>query len=112
PRCPPPCSPRCARRSMRSLDTRRPVTDTATQTRTRDGGPALSRPASRRSRGERRFRLAATASGILVLIIMAAVAVFLIVRAIPALHANTGNFLTEKTWTPNAGTPVFGIAAL
>jgi phosphate transport system permease protein len=84
----------------------------ATQTRTRDGGPALSRPASRRSRGERRFRLAATGSGVLVLIIMTAVAVFLIIRAIPALHADTGNFLTEKIWTPNAGTPVFGIAAL
>ncbi len=37
---------------------------------------------------------------------------FLVYRAVPALQANTGNFLTTKTWFPNYAPPVFGIAAL
>ncbi len=43
---------------------------------------------------------------------MTAIAVFLIVKAIPALQANTSHFLTELTWNPNAVKPVFGIGAL
>jgi phosphate transport system permease protein len=84
----------------------------ATPIRTREGGPAMRRPAFRRSRGEGPFRYATTGAGILLLAIMAAIAVFLIVRAIPALQANTSSFLTEKVWAPNSPQPVFGIAAL
>ncbi|GAB1821892.1 phosphate ABC transporter permease subunit PstC [Herbidospora sp. RD11066] len=43
---------------------------------------------------------------------MAAIAVFLIARAIPALQANTASFLGELTWNANASEPKFGIAAL
>ncbi|MFC4588120.1 phosphate ABC transporter permease subunit PstC [Sphaerisporangium corydalis] len=84
----------------------------ATPLRTREGGPAMGRSAFRRSRGEGPFRFATTGAGILLLAIMAAIAVFLIVKAVPALQANTSHFLTEKIWTPNATKPVFGIAAL
>ncbi|WP_219461122.1 phosphate ABC transporter permease subunit PstC [Nonomuraea rhizosphaerae] len=82
-----------------------------TNLRTRDGGPATSRPASRRSHGEGPFRYASTGAGIILLAIMAAIAVFLISEAIPALQANKGHFLTELTWDPN-GSQVFGIGAL
>ncbi len=72
----------------------------------------MRRSAFRRSRGEGPFRFATTGAGILLLAIMAAIAVFLVVKAVPALQANTSHFLTEKVWTPNATKPVFGIAAL
>ncbi|GAA1521104.1 phosphate ABC transporter permease subunit PstC [Sphaerisporangium rubeum] len=84
----------------------------ATSLRTREGGPAAGRPAFRRTRGEGPFRYATTGAGVLLLVIMAAIAVFLIIRAIPALRANTANFFTEQVWSPNGTTPVFGIAAL
>ncbi|MFC6081636.1 phosphate ABC transporter permease subunit PstC [Sphaerisporangium aureirubrum] len=84
----------------------------ATSLRTREGGPAAGRPAFRRTLGEGPFRYSATGAGILLLVIMAAIAVFLIVRAIPALQANTANFFTEQIWAPNGTVPVFGIAAL
>ncbi|GAA3130987.1 phosphate ABC transporter permease subunit PstC [Streptosporangium carneum] len=83
----------------------------ATPLRTRDGGSALGRSASRRSRGEVPFRYASTGAGILLLAIMAAIAVFLVVEAVPALQANKGSFFTTLTWEPN-GTQSFGIAAL
>ncbi|MEV4098489.1 phosphate ABC transporter permease subunit PstC [Streptosporangium saharense] len=84
----------------------------ATSLRTRDGGSATGRSASRRSRGEAPFRYASTGAGILLLAIMAAIAVFLIVEAVPALQANQGSFLGTLTWTPNNTEPSFGIAAL
>ncbi|MGW0809630.1 phosphate ABC transporter permease subunit PstC [Nonomuraea sp. NPDC002799] len=79
--------------------------------RTRDGGPATSRPASRRSHGEGPFRFISTAAGVVLLGIMAAIAVFLISEAIPALQANKGNFLSDLIWEPNSS-KVFGIGAL
>ncbi|WP_459803390.1 phosphate ABC transporter permease subunit PstC [Herbidospora sp. RD11066] len=85
----------------------------ATSTQTREGGSApQSRSAFRRSRGDGPFRFASTGAGILLLVIMAAIAVFLIARAIPALQANTASFLGELTWNANASEPKFGIAAL
>nr|WP_198679530.1 MULTISPECIES: phosphate ABC transporter permease subunit PstC [Thermomonospora] len=63
-------------------------------------------------RGDQVFALSARASGILLLAIMAAIGVFLVWRAIPALQANEANFLTEEEWNPNATPPVFGIAQL
>ncbi|GII81585.1 phosphate transport system permease protein [Sphaerisporangium rufum] len=84
----------------------------ATSLRTREGGPATGRSASRHDRGEGPFRFLTTGAGILLLAIMAAIAVFLVVKAIPALQQNTSNFFTEKLWTPNGAEPRFGIAAL
>jgi phosphate transport system permease protein len=41
-----------------------------------------------------------------------AIAAFLVYRAVPALQDNTGSFLTDKAWDPNAIPPRFGILAL
>lgn len=83
----------------------------ATETTTRGGGPATRRPASRRTYGEGLFRYVSTGAGITLLGIMAAIAVFLIAEAIPALQANKGSFFTDLIWDPN-GSQVFGIGAL
>ncbi len=63
-------------------------------------------------RGDRVFGGVSKYAGITVLVIMAAIAVFLVWRAMPALINNTGNFLTEQSWNPDGNPPVFGIAAL
>ncbi|MEW9555760.1 phosphate ABC transporter permease subunit PstC [Nonomuraea sp. NPDC050783] len=83
----------------------------ATHTKTRGGGPATRRPASRRTSGEGPFAFLATAAGVVLLAIMAAIAVFLVAEAIPALQANKGNFFTDLIWEPNSS-QVFGIGAL
>ncbi|MFC4067211.1 phosphate ABC transporter permease subunit PstC [Actinoplanes subglobosus] len=74
------------------------------------GGGAL--PKKARFSIETGFRGLSTASGAMVLVIIVAIAVFLISEAIPALQANTGNFLTQFEWAPNETQPSFGIAAL
>ncbi|HWC79097.1 MAG TPA: phosphate ABC transporter permease subunit PstC [Pseudonocardiaceae bacterium] len=53
----------------------------------------------------------AKGSGILILVIMAAVAAFLIYQAIPAVSKDKGNFFTTFTWDPD-GSQVFGIGAV
>ena len=63
-------------------------------------------------RGDRVFGGLSKGAGTLVLVIMAAIAVFLIWRAVPSFGSNTGSFLTETRWLPDADPPVFGIAAL
>ncbi|KAB2348064.1 phosphate ABC transporter permease subunit PstC [Actinomadura rudentiformis] len=62
--------------------------------------------------GDRIFSGAARGSGIFVLALMAAIAVFLIWKAIPALQKNEASFLTTEEWNPNAIPPKFGIAQL
>ncbi len=63
-------------------------------------------------RGDRVFSGVSRGAGSLVLVIMAAIAAFLIWRAIPSLTNNTANFLTEQQWLPDGDPPRFGIAAL
>ncbi|WP_153504922.1 phosphate ABC transporter permease subunit PstC [Cumulibacter manganitolerans] len=84
-----------------------------------DGAGAPTPPASDPSRGGSRVRLGdrvfkslSAGSGTVVLIMMAAIAFFLIYRAIDALSANQANFLTFSAWQPDAQAPMFGIAAL
>lgn len=79
--------------------------------------PAAS--ARRASRGRRDSRLGdkiffnlSRGSGILLLVIMAAIAGFLAYRSGIALSKNQGNFLTTFEWAPDAPKPVFGIAVL
>ncbi|MEV6923590.1 phosphate ABC transporter permease subunit PstC [Dactylosporangium sp. NPDC051485] len=57
------------------------------------------------------FRWAATASGSMVLVIIAAIAAFLIVKAIPAIQKDDSNFFTTKEWFTDGDHPKFGIAA-
>ncbi|OEV06012.1 phosphate ABC transporter permease subunit PstC [Streptomyces oceani] len=71
-----------------------------------DGGKARTRP------GDRIFSGLARGSGITLLVIMAAIAVFLTWQASIALAENQGNFLTTFEWNVNADPPVFGIAVL
>ena len=74
------------------------------------GGGGL--PKKTRFGMEAGFRGLSTAAGAMVLVIIVAIAVFLISKAIPALQANTENFLTYQAWFPNETEPKFGIAAL
>ncbi|ARP71434.1 phosphate ABC transporter permease subunit PstC [Streptomyces pluripotens] len=62
--------------------------------------------------GDRVFSGMTRGSGILLLTIMAAIAVFLTVRAVSAISQDHANFLTTFEWNANANPPVFGIAVL
>ncbi len=77
-------------------------------------GGALPRTGgtSGQRRGDRVFAAVSRAAGVLLLAVIVAIAVFLVLRAIPALRADTGSFLTTFEWDPNNAKPVFGIAAL
>jgi phosphate transport system permease protein len=74
------------------------------------GGGGL--PTRRRFGAENLFRWFTTASGATVLVIIVAIAVFLVTKAIPALRADKANFLTYFEWDPAADPPKFGIGAL
>jgi phosphate transport system permease protein len=69
------------------------------------------RPADATS-GDRLFQALTLGAGAVVLVVLGAIAVFLVARAVPALQANTGSFLTDRRFSPNAVPPAFGIAAL
>ena len=74
------------------------------------GGGALAR--KNRLSMESGFRGLSVAAGAMVLVIIVAIAVFLISKAVPALQADKANFLTSKAWFPNDTVPKFGIVAL
>jgi phosphate transport system permease protein len=63
-------------------------------------------------RGDRVFMGLSRGSGIVILVTMAAIAIFLIWKSIPSLQANTANFFTTSEWSPDANPAFFGIAAL
>jgi phosphate transport system permease protein len=67
-------------------------------------------------RGDALFRGISMSAGTTVLVIMAAIAGFLIYEALPALRADDANFFTTEEWFPDpsttGGPSVFGIAAL
>ncbi|HEY6794159.1 MAG TPA: phosphate ABC transporter permease subunit PstC [Kineosporiaceae bacterium] len=62
--------------------------------------------------GDRLFSGLATGSGVLVVAVIAAVAVFLIAQAIPALTKDDANFLTDRVWDVDATPLRFGIPDL
>jgi phosphate transport system permease protein len=62
--------------------------------------------------GDRIFLGLSRGSGILLLVIMAAIAGFLTYRASLAISQDHGNFLTTFEWNTNLQPPVFGIAVL
>ncbi|NJP31499.1 phosphate ABC transporter permease subunit PstC [Micromonospora thermarum] len=74
------------------------------------GGGAL--PRARRFGAERAFRGLTMAAGTAVLVVIAAIAIFLVAKAVPALRANTENFWSFEGWFPNDAEPKFGIGAL
>lgn len=61
-------------------------------------------------RGDRLFGGAAKLSGVFVIALVAAVAAFLAVQAVPALLDNQANFLTSREWNVIPGDLRFGIA--
>jgi phosphate transport system permease protein len=69
-------------------------------------GGTVTRP------GDKIFSGLSRGSGILLLVIMAAIAVFLTYRAVGAIAKDHGNFLTTFEWNASATPPVFGIAVL
>lgn len=80
---------------------------------TTDAPQAAPPPSGKRRIGDVVFAGLARSSGILILLILAGVAAFLIVQAWPSLSANTQNFLTTKEWDANVREePAFGVAAL
>jgi phosphate transport system permease protein len=62
--------------------------------------------------GDRVFRGLSTGAAAAVLLIMAAIAVFLIYRSVPALRDNTADFFTFQQWLPDESPVQFGIASL
>ncbi|MCF0076414.1 phosphate ABC transporter permease subunit PstC [Streptomyces lomondensis] len=80
-----------------------PPTPTAEQKRAARGA---TRP------GDRIFLGLSRGSGILLLVIMAAIAGFLTYRASLAISKDEGNFLTTFEWNTGVNPPVFGIAVL
>lgn len=67
---------------------------------------------SRSKLGDRSFRAVVLGAGYLILALLAGIAVFLVVKAIPALHHDHAGFLTSFAWNPD-GTPArFGVGVL
>ena len=66
----------------------------------------------RKARKFEPFRGITLAAALLVLILLGAIAVFLVVKAIPSLSKDQKNFFTTKAWSPDADPPLFGIAVL
>lgn len=58
------------------------------------------------------FRAITFAAAVFVLVILGAIAVFLVVKAIPSLKNDQQNFFTTKVWNPDDDPPLFGIAVL
>lgn len=74
----------------------------------RAGGDALGTG----RRGDRVFRRLSVGSAMVVLVVIVAIAVFLVAKAVPALRANDANFLTSRDFFTSTVPPRFGIAAL
>ena len=62
--------------------------------------------------GDRVFLGLSRGSGIFLLVLMAAIAVFLSYRAALAISKDEANFFTTFEWNPTGVPPVFGIAVL
>ena len=80
---------------------------------TPDGRPAVSGISGTSVRlGDKVFKGLAAGSGALLLVVMAAIAIFLVWKAIPAFTDNSGNIFTTQSWNPQATPPYFGMAAV
>jgi phosphate transport system permease protein len=78
----------------------------ASITSTQDAASLRSGSSARR--GDAVFRALAIAAGAFVFVLLAAIAIFLVIKAIPALRDDPSNFWTTKAWSTTGG---FGIAA-
>jgi phosphate transport system permease protein len=73
-------------------------------------GSSVSGP--NRRVGDRVFAGLTSGAGIAVLVIIVAIAVFLMRKAAPAIRADSTSFFTTKLWQPDNVPAIFGIAAL
>ncbi len=71
---------------------------------------ALSRGARRR--GDQVFQTLSGGAGLTVLVLITAIAVFLISQAVPSLRADSSSFLGSREFLPESSPPAFGVAAL
>jgi phosphate transport system permease protein len=62
-------------------------------------------------RGDAVFRAVTTCAGVTVFALLAAIAVFLVWKALPALQHDKSNFVTTQEWDP-ANSGKFGVAAI
>ena len=97
---------------------------TAPKTDSRPPDSSFSnRPRPSGERQDKAFRIAVIVAGYLLLALLAAIAIFLVLKAVPALQKNMANFFTYKQWNPDATktaanglddtpNPQFGILAL
>lgn len=67
---------------------------------------------ARAGRGDAVFRGIAVGASVVVFVLLGAIAVFLVVKAIPSLDADKTSFWSTKTWAPTQGNAMFGVAAL
>ena len=74
-------------------------------------GPTTLKKNSHSKRGDRTFLGLTMGSGIFVLILIVAIAVFLADQSLPGLRANTTGFFTTKRWNPDGTPSSFGVAA-
>jgi len=72
-------------------------------------GPAGDVPRGRRRLGDTLFGGAASASGVVVIAIVALTGIFLATRAVPSLLDDKVNFLTSTEWVADPGALRFGI---
>lgn len=76
------------------------------------GADSASLSSARSTRGgDRVFRWLTLGAGLLVFVLLAAIAVFLIAKALPALRDDKASFWTTKQWNPDFNAR-FGVAAL
>ncbi|WP_367322179.1 phosphate ABC transporter permease subunit PstC [Streptomyces sp. HUAS ZL42] len=87
-------------------NTQSPPTPRATEAEQKRAARGTTRP------GDRVFLGLTRGSGILLLVIMAAIAVFLTWRAAVAISKDDANFLTTFEWNTGVNPPKFGIAVL
>ncbi len=76
-----------------------------------DAGPSGDMASTGRT-GDRVFTALSTGAGVLVVLLIVAMAVFLISQALPALRADKVNFLTAREWDVTSGDLRFGIPDL
>ncbi|MDQ1486352.1 MAG: phosphate transport system permease protein, partial [Actinomycetota bacterium] len=76
------------------------------------GPKPIVKGAPRKARRIEPFRGITVAAAVLVLVILGAIAIFLVVKAIPSLSKDQKNFFFTKVWNPDADPPLFGIAVL
>ncbi|HYJ76114.1 MAG TPA: phosphate ABC transporter permease subunit PstC [Kineosporiaceae bacterium] len=77
-----------------------------------DSQPSGDLAGSTRRLGDRVFAGLSVGSGVFVVVVIAAVAVFLIAQAWPSLRDDSVDFLTSRTWNPGGSPPAFGVADL